>query len=125
MVEPHAAVPRRPGHGGLGVVVKAETEVWESVRKLQPKPTFYPLGEGTILQKVENTSQERDSCPVLIFVEPLTTKTATNATTITLLPPVRRPLNSATLPPPVGILESDRVPGAVNFMSSLSVSPTD
>ena len=26
VVEPHAAVPRRPGHGGLGVVVKAETE---------------------------------------------------------------------------------------------------
>ena len=26
MVEAHAAVPRRPGHGGLRVVVKAETE---------------------------------------------------------------------------------------------------
>ena len=30
MVEPHPAVPRRPGHGGLGVVVEAEMDARNS-----------------------------------------------------------------------------------------------
>ena len=65
MVEPHAAIPRRPGHGGLGVVVKAETEVWESVRKLQPKST---LREQFFSKWKINPKKLKST--VLIFVEP-------------------------------------------------------
>ena len=43
MVEPHAAVTRRPGHGGLGVVVKAEAE-------------GVGIGDKTLLCKVNHRS---------------------------------------------------------------------
>ena len=43
MVESHAAVPRRPGHGGLGVVVKAEAE-------------GVGIGDKTLLCKVNHRS---------------------------------------------------------------------
>ena len=44
VVEPHAAVPRRPGHGGLGVVVKAEAE------------GVVGIGDKTLLCKVNHRS---------------------------------------------------------------------